>query len=336
MTEVNMSFAWLPFVFFMLLGFAVLVYAILDGYDLGVGILLPAESESQRDRMIASIGPFWDANETWLVLAVGLLLIAFPSAHNIILKELYLPAALMLIGLILRGVSFDFRAKAIPIHKRTWDHAFKAGSVIAALSQGYMLGAFTTGFADTAWAHLFAVISAACVTAAYAFIGGAWLTLKTEGDLQRKAIRWTRYSGWFMAGGVVLVCIVNVLVHPEVHARWFLQAEGLFLLPIPAACLVLFLMNDRVLKQMPFSNDEACWLPFFCAVAIFMLCCAGLGFSYYPYIVPQQLTLFEAASAEESLRFILWGAVFVIPTIIAYTVFSYRVFWGKATDLEYT
>lgn len=349
---------WLPTIFIGLMGLAILIYAILDGYDLGVGILLPYQinkrkeanpiHEAHRDRMIASIGPFWDANETWLVLGVGLLLIAFPSAHNIILRELYLPATIMLCGLILRGVAFDFRAKVGSAYlKHSWDGIFKAGSLITALSQGYMLGLYIVGF-EYSWATIsFAIFSALCVTAAYTYIGGSWLIMKTEGELQQRAIYWTRRTGWLTATGVALVCTVNLWISPEIVSRWLHSIYGILLLPIPLACMGLFWVNDNILKnaagneqkpgwsENPEWNQKGCWVPFCSTVIIFILCFSGLAFSFYPYIIPYQLTIEAAASAPESLQFLLWGALFVVPAIVAYTIFSYRVFWGKAEALDY-
>ena len=208
----------LPIVFLMLMGLSILMYAILDGYDLGVGILLPLETsaESQRDTMIASIGPFWDANETWLVLAVGLLLIAFPEAHSLVLYQLYIPAVLMLCGLILRGVSFDFRAKAVVEHKQRWDSLFKLGSILTSLMQGYMLGQYVIGFDTAIPSILFCIVSALCVTAAYSFIGAAWLIMKTTGSLQQRAFVWTRRTAWLCAFGILLVSVVNPLVSDNV------------------------------------------------------------------------------------------------------------------------
>jgi cytochrome d ubiquinol oxidase subunit II len=174
----------LPVIFAGLMALSIIVYAILDGYDLGVGILLPLQNNDQADQMVASIGPFWDANETWLVLAVGLLLIAFPSAHNAILKALYIPSAIMLVGLILRGVAFDFRAKVAQVNKHRWNQIFKLGSCVASASQGYMLGSFVMGFEESATAYIFSVLSALGVTCAYALIGSTWLILKTSDALQ--------------------------------------------------------------------------------------------------------------------------------------------------------
>ncbi|WP_347330869.1 cytochrome d ubiquinol oxidase subunit II [Marinimicrobium locisalis] len=326
---------WLPLTFMALMGLAFLVYAILDGYDLGVGILLPRDSETQRDTMISSIGPFWDANETWLVLGVGIILIAFPMAHNVILYQLYLPVTFMLAGLILRGVAFDFRAKAPVVYKGRWDLAFWGGSLLATLSQGYMLGLYVMGFERSPAAYAFAVLSAVCVTAGYSLIGAAWLVMKTEGDLQARAALWARRCAWLMALGLVSVSVVNPLISERVFDKWLGGGPALFLLLIPALCFVLFLVNDRYLAHFPHDNDAGCWVPFACTIGLFVLAYSALAYSFFPYVVPEQITFWEAASAPESLWFILVGVIIVLPAIIFYTLFAYRVFWGKARELNY-
>lgn len=335
LTQLSGQAFWLPVIFIGLMGLAFFIYAILDGYDLGVGILLPANSESQRDTMIASIGPFWDANETWLVLGIGILLIAFPSAHSVILFHLYLPVTLMLAGLILRGVAFDFRAKAPADHKNLWDKVFKAGSLLASLSQGYMLGLYVMGFEQSWAAHAFAALSAICVTAGYTFIGAAWLVMKTEGELQARAARWTRYCAWLMGLGLVAVSIVNPLVSDSIYQKWFGNPLVILLMVIPVFCFVLLFIVDLYLRRFPYSNDLGCWIPFAAATLVFLLSFIGLAYSFFPYVVPGKLDIWQAASAPESLQFILYGAAVVLPTIILYTIFSYRVFWGKATQLKY-
>lgn len=326
---------WLPVIFIGLMGLAFFLYAILDGYDLGVGILLPTDSDVQRDRMIASIGPFWDANETWLVLGAGILLIAFPQAHSLVLYNLYLPIAAMLIGLILRGVSFDFRAKAIEDHKAIWDKTFKAGSIIATLSQGYMLGSYVMGFEHSLPAYLFSALSAVCVTAGYSFIGAAWLVFKTEGDLQARAAQWARKCGWFTAIGIAAVSIVNPLISHAIFDKWFGSAMVILLMFIPVFCAVLFFIVDRYLAHFPHDKDFGSWIPIVCIAMIFLLCFIGLAYSFFPFVVPNTLDIWQSASAPESLRFILYGVAIVLPTIIAYTIYSYSVFSGKATDLRY-
>lgn len=325
----------LPVIFAGLMALAIVVYAILDGYDLGVGVLLPLDNEQHSDDMIASIGPFWDANETWLVLAVGILLIAFPEAYNLVFRELYLSAFALLIGLILRGVAFDFRAKVHLDHKRSWDKIFKLGSILASAAQGYMLGMYVMGFEGTLNAHLFAVLSALGVTCAYALIGSAWLIMKTEHDLQLRAIRWAKVTGKISFVGIVAVCIVNPLINPLVFERWTTAPYAYFMAIIPVISFTLLFIGNAVLNRLPLKDDSGCWLPFVITLILFICCFSGLAFSFFPWIVPQQLTIWQAASAPESLQFILYGALFVIPCILAYTAFSYRVFWGKVEHLRY-
>ena len=334
-TQLTGAAFWLPVIFIGLMGLAFFIYAILDGYDLGVGILLPKNSEAQRDTMIASIGPFWDANETWLVLGVGLMLIAFPAAHSEILFQLYLPAALMLIGLILRGVAFDFRAKAPTDQKDMWDKIFKLGSLITSNTQGFMLGSYVMGFEQTLPAVGFSLLSALGVTAAYSLMGASWLVMKTEGSLQIKAAQWGRKAGWFTALGIASVSIVNPLIDPSIFAKWFSGSAIILLMLIPLMCAGLFILIDRYFAQAPLVNDFGNWIPFTASAGIMVLCFVGMAYSFFPYIIPNKLTIWQAASASESLQFILYGAVIVLPTIIGYTAFSYSVFRGKATQLRY-
>ncbi|TWX50212.1 cytochrome d ubiquinol oxidase subunit II [Colwellia hornerae] len=325
----------LALIFVSLMGFSILLYAILDGYDLGVGIMLPLDQTDNADTMIASIGPFWDANETWLVLAIGLLLIAFPAAHSYIFKELYLPTAVLLISLVLRGVAFDFRAKAAFGHKPTWNKVFKTGSLLASLSQGYMLGMYVMGFESTVAAYFFSVLSAFGVAAAYSYIGACWLIMKTEGELQIQAVAWAKKSGLICFIGIIAVSFVNPLINPGVYEKWFTWPNTLLVLTLPIICFALFIFSLIQLKQLPKMNDKGCWRPFVAAVIIFTLCFFGLAFSFFPYIVPNKLTIWETAAAPESLSFLLWGTLIVVPVIFSYTAFSYRVFWGKVRELRY-
>lgn len=326
---------WLPLIFAGLMGLSILIYVVLDGFDLGIGILMARTDVTERDRMIASIGPFWDANETWLVLGVGLLLVAFPVAHGIVLGALYLPTALLLAGLILRGVAFDFRAKAQDNHKRLWDHAFFAGSLLAALAQGYMLGLYILGFAGGWGAHLFALLTAIMLAGGYAFIGACWLIIKTEDALQRRAIRWAQLASWLTGAGIVAVSLATPLVSARIFDRWFELPHLLLLAPVPVATAALFVWVEVVLRRMPAVDDRGSWRPFAGAVGIFVLSFAGLAYSFYPFVVPDSLTIWQAAAAPESLLFILVGVVIVLPLILGYTAFSYYVFRGKARDLTY-
>ncbi|HEY8381838.1 MAG TPA: cytochrome d ubiquinol oxidase subunit II [Microvirga sp.] len=326
---------WLPVAFASLMGLAVLLYVVLDGYDLGVGILSGAATDTQRDRMIASIGPFWDANETWLVLAVGLLLVAFPQAHGAILGELYLPVAGLLLGLILRGVAFEFRAKSTFGQKPWWDRAFIGGSALAALMQGYMLGLYIVGFERTPAHVAFAILTALCLLAAYALIGAAWLIMKTEGELQRRAVSWARGTLLLSGIGMAAVSVVTPLVSERIWDKWFSLPNLVLLAPVPLVTAVLFVLLGIALRHLPTRTDRFCWLPFVGTVGIFMLGFHGLAYSFFPYVVPDRLTVWQAAAAPESLMIMFVGALIVLPIIVAYSVLSYRIFWGKATDLRY-
>lgn len=326
---------WLPVVFIGLMGLSFLIYAILDGYDLGVGVLLPLDNQQHRDSMIYSIGPFWDANETWLVMAIGLLLIAFPKAHSIIFQALYLPTAVMLAGLILRGVSFDFRTKAPSTDKQKWDYAFKFGSLLATLAQGYMLGRYITSFEDSWLSIGFSSLSAICVTAGYSFIGATWLVMKAEGELQKRAAKWAQKTNILMAVGIVAVCLANLLIDQQIMDKWLGGIQVLIVIPITLLLGFIFVTVHLYLNKVPMENDIGCWFPFLAAIILFIMCFFGLAYSFYPYIVPFKMTIFDAASARESLWFIFVGAVIVLPMIIGYTIFSYKVFWGKTTKLNY-
>jgi cytochrome d ubiquinol oxidase subunit II len=328
---------WLPLVFAGLMAVAILAYVVLDGFDLGVGILLEtAAEEAERDRMIAAIGPFWDANETWLVLGVGLLLVAFPVAHGMILTALYMPVAVMLVALTLRGVAFEFRAKAADTAaKRRWDRWFFAGSLFSALAQGWMLGRYVLGFAEGWAATGFALMAAIGLVLAYAFIGACWLVWRTEGALQAHALVWARRALWPVALGILLVSAVTPLVSARIAARWFDWPEMLLLAPLPLLTAALLFGLYRLLARMPLPGDAWHHLPFWGATALFVLFFAGLAWSFFPYVVPERLTIWESASAPESLSIILAGAAFVLPVIVLYTVFAWRVFGGKARDLTY-
>ncbi|PZO87337.1 MAG: cytochrome d ubiquinol oxidase subunit II [Micavibrio aeruginosavorus] len=326
---------WLPLSFAFLMGLSMLIYAVLDGYDLGVGVLMKGAEDDEKDLMIGSIGPFWDANETWLVLGVGLLLVAFPAAHGIILSNLYLPVAIMLIGLILRGVAFDFRAKARVDHKNAWNNAFFCGSLITSMAQGYMLGSYIIGFEKGVTATAFSMLIGLCVVAGYCLIGAAWLIMKTEGELQRKAVRWARMALMGTLIGIVLVSIATPLVSARIFEKWFSFPNIVLLAPVPIITGVLIVALEILLRQMPKPGDRWCWVPFATIVGIFILCFHGLAYSFYPYIVPDQLKIVEAASAPESLKIILAGALVVLPVLIGYTFLAYKIFHGKAKELTY-
>lgn len=326
---------YLPLVFLVLMGFSMLMYVMLDGYDLGVGMWLLSGSQHEKDIMIGSIGPFWDANETWLVLGVGILLIAFPAAHGMVLTALYIPVTCMLIGLILRGVAFDFRAKAPAPQLRLWNLVFMLGSTLAAVSQGWMLGRYITGFAETPAATVFAVLIALALPAAYGLLGACWLIMKTEGALQEKALRWARIMLPPVVVGIALISLATPLASPTVFERWFTLPAFLYLLPIPLLTLLTlsllawnFWRNPNLLEKQPSR-------PFYLVLVLFLLAALGLAYSIVPYVVIDRLLAVDAASSPEALRVILLGTLFSVPAILGYTFFTYRVFRGKAQPLSY-
>jgi len=330
----NMDF-WLPVVFAGLMALAMLIYVVLDGYDLGVGVLLNGGNDNEKDMMIASIGPFWDANETWLVLGVGILLIAFPMAHGVILSSLYLPVAAMLIGLTLRGVAFDFRVKAREPHKPLWNGAFFGGSLLASLAQGFMLGHYISGFEQSYAAYGFSALIGISLVSGYTLLGATWLIMKSEHELQEKAVRWARNALWLTALGIAAVSIATPLVSTRVFDKWFSFPQFLLLSQIPAVTVALVLACHFRLRKLATAIDDKAWVPFALAVSIFLLAFAGLAYSLFPYLIIDEVTIWDAASATNSLLFVLWGVIITLPAILGYTVFAYRVFWGKTRELSY-
>lgn len=326
----------LPLIFVGVMGLSLLLYVILDGYDLGVGLLLPLADDDEKDVMIASIGPFWDANETWIVMGIGVLLIAFPTAHGIILTTLYLPVTVMLLGLILRGVAFDFRVKAGDAKKAMWNRFFFLGSLIASMAQGWMLGSYITGLSGSLTNMVFSVLIAFCLPALYVTLGATWLLIKTEGDLFAKAVDWARNSVFPMGLGLFLVSIATPFVSEVIASRWFQLPNFIGLMPIPVSCgiafSVLFFLLRRDVNKLRETNP---WLLFLCPVVICLMAALGLAYSIFPDIIIGQLTIWEAAAHSDSLQFMLYGVMITLPCIIAYTFFIYRVFAGKATSLSY-
>jgi len=297
--------------------------------------LFPLATPAEQDKMIGSIGPFWDANETWLVLAVGLLLVAFPQAHGMILTALYLPVFIMLVGLILRGVAFEFRAKSRDHHKRLWNRLFFTGSLMTALAQGFMLGLYVMGLEQTWATYAFATLTAVFLAVGYGFIGAAWLVHKTEAELQHKSVRWARESLWGVVLGIGAVSLATPLVSTRLFDKWLSFPQVLYLAPLPILSGLLIVWLWRMLRAMPFADDRRSWLPFAVATSLFALAYLGMAYSFYPYVVPERLTIYEAASAPESLFIIFVGACVVVPVIAGYSVLAYTIFRGKATELRY-
>jgi cytochrome bd ubiquinol oxidase subunit II len=328
---------YLPVIWAALLGTAVALYVILDGFDLGIGILFPfAKEERERDQMISSIAPFWDGNETWLVLGGGGLWVAFPRAYAVIMPALYLPVIVMLLGLIFRGVAFEFRTVA-DTSKKYWTFAFAAGSTLAAFCQGLILGGLIQGikvengaFAGGAFdfATPFALVCGLGVVTGYALLGACWLTMKTEGAVAERARRDAKLLLLGVLAFMAIVSLWTPLQFPRIAQRWFSTPNILFLWPVPAITALTAYLAWRWLEA---GRDVP---PFIAAIVLFMLGYLGLAISIAPYLVPPTITFWDAAAAPASQIFMLLGTLPLLPIILIYTGFVYYVFRGKLREGE--
>jgi cytochrome d ubiquinol oxidase subunit II len=323
---------WLPFACAAIVVLAVALYVVLDGFDLGIGILFPFFSkEADRDRMMNSVAPFWDGNETWLVLGGNGLFVAFPLAYAIIMPALYVPLITMLLALVFRGVAFEFRWVAKP-HHRKWDIAFAAGSSVAAFMQGVMLGGLLHGIQVTNkqfgggpfdWFTPFSLMCGIGLLVGYALLGACWLTMKTTDDLERRS---RAMATPLLVGLVALIVLVSVwtpLEHEFVAKRWFATPNLYYLAPVPLITAALIVVCWRGIR----SNHPS--QAFWAAVSLFVMSFIGLIISMYPFLVPTSITLWQAAASPESQTFLLVGTCILLPFIIGYTVFVYYTFRGK-------
>jgi cytochrome bd ubiquinol oxidase subunit II len=329
----------LPVVWFFIIGFAVMMYVLLDGFVLGLGILTPfADDEHQRDHMMNTAAPIWDGNETWLVLGGAGLMATFPRAYAVVLSSLYLPILLMLIALILRGVAFEFRFKA-HTSRWVWGVAFNVGSLLTAFAQGVILGSLVEGIplhpgkyvhGAFAWFSPFAMMTGVAVVFGYALLGATWLVLKTEGRLQRIAFDLTRPLMLVVIGFMLIVSAWLPFLDSALMARWFTGTNFPYLSPVP----ILTALNAALLWRAVLKDREV--QPFVLSLCFFALGFIGLVLGMWPNIVPPDMSIWDAASPPSSQGFVLVGAVFLIPAVLAYTVYSYRVFRGKvAADSGY-
>jgi cytochrome d ubiquinol oxidase subunit II len=328
---------WLPVIWAGVIGFAVMMYVILDGFDLGIGILFPtAEHEHERDQMMNTVAPFWDGNETWLVLGGGGLWVAFPHAYAVIMPAFYLPVILMLLGLIFRGVAFEFRWVA-ETSRGWWNIAFTAGSAIAAFFQGVILGgliqgipvangAFSGGAFD--WATPFGLLCGLGVLTGYALLGATWLVMKTEGSVAARA---RQQAKWLLVGVLGFMAIVSLwtpLMSERIAARWFSMPNILYLWPVPIVTALTAYLAWRWLEA---GRDVP---PFLAAIVLFLLGYLGLVISAFPYLVPYTLTIWDTAASPSSQIFVLIGTIPLVPLIIGYIVFVYWLFRGKLREGE--
>ena len=316
-----------------LLVFAVFVYVVLDGFDLGIGMLFAVfKGKRDRDLLMNSVAPVWDGNETWLVLGGGGLFAAFPMAYGIYMTALYAPIIAMLLALVFRGVAFEYRWRT-KRWERWWDRAFILGSFVAAFAQGIALGAILQGVVVDGraygggwydWLTPFTMLTGVAVVIAYILIGACWLVLKTDGEVHNRARRYALYAGGATVLMIGLVSIATPFLEAAYYKRWFAMPMMLYLSPVPIAVTAVAVFLYRALRG---EGSDA--RPFLLSVALFALSFVGLGVSMWPYLIPTEVTLWEAAAPESSQLFMLVGALVLIPVILAYTAYAYWVFRGK-------
>lgn len=315
-----------------IIALSVFIYVVMDGFDLGLGILFPLfPAKSDRDTIMNSVAPVWDGNETWLVLGGGGLMAAFPLAYAVLMPALYTPMIAMLLGLVFRGVAFEFRARSRTTPNR-WDIAFAGGSLLAALAQGIALGAILQGVHVEArhyaggwwdWLTPFSVLTGASLVIGYALLGATWLVLKTEGALRERAYRLSWFLLFGMLVAIAAVSIGTPFLNIQYSQRWFAWPNILAVAPVPVAVAVVSVLLLRSLER---KQDAR---PFFLSLALFALSYVGLGISMYPYVVPQSITIWQAAAPQNSQLFMLVGVAVLVPLILCYTGWAYWVFRGK-------
>lgn len=323
----------LSLVWAVIILFSIMMYVVMDGFDLGIGILYPFFPEKEeRDVMMNTVAPVWDGNETWLVLGGAGLLAAFPLAYAVVLTAFYLPLIFMLVGLIFRGVAFEFRFKAREHERHFWDKAFIGGSVAATFFQGVTLGAFIQGMpvADRAyaggaldWITPFALFTGCSLLAAYALLGSTWLIMKTQGPMQETAYRITRKLVWILLAVIAAISIWTPLLDARIAARWFSFPNIFWFAPVP----LLVVASAYLLLRAIRNRSQA--LPFLLTLALVFLGYSGLGISLWPNIIPPSISIWEAASPPQSQGFALVGALLIIPLVLGYTAWAYYVFRGK-------
>ncbi len=324
----------LPLIWAGLIAAAIFLYVLLDGFDLGVGIIFPfAPSDKCRDRMMNSIAPFWDGNETWLVLGGGGLFAAFPLAYSILMPAFYMPIIMMLLGLIMRGVAFEFRFKAEGKSRKLWDIVFHLGSLAAAFCQGIILGSFVVGvkvvennFAGGPfdWVSGFSIMTGIAVVFGYALLGSTWLVMKTEDITQEWSRKVAIYVLGFVAIFMGIVSISVPFMDDRIRHFWFDIPNLYYLLPLPLLTGMLF-----ILTWIDLHNKKAEYRPFLTSIGIFLLGYLGLGLSFFPWMVPFHFTLWDAAASNPGLSLMLVGVVPALPLILGYTGYCYYVFRGK-------
>ncbi|BBO56943.1 MULTISPECIES: cytochrome d ubiquinol oxidase subunit II [Cobetia] len=318
--------------------FGLMMYVIMDGFDLGIGILFPwVEDKVDRDVMMNTVAPVWDGNETWLVLGGAGLFAAFPLAYAVLLEALSIPLVAMLIGLIFRGVAFEFRFKASDASRHWWDKAFVGGSVLATFSQGVALGGYIQGIAfdgghfsggSLDWLSPFPLFCGVALLFTYALLGSTWLIMKTEGILQARMFSLTRPLTLWVLIMIAAVSLWTPLAHPAIAERWFTLPQLFWFLPVP---VLVVLAGYALIRAVAFEYHAQ---PFLLVLVLIFLGYSGFGISMWPDIIPGHVTIWEAASPPQSQGFALVGTLFILPIILVYTAWSYFVFKGKVRHTD--
>lgn len=320
-----------------IISFAIIMYVLLDGFDLGIGILFPwVTDHHSRDIMMSTVAPVWDGNETWLVLGAASLYSAFPMAYGTLLPALYMPLMVMLAALIFRGVAFEFRFKAVGRDRFIWDLAFTAGSIIAAFSQGLVLGTFIKGYGDVLptnisvlqWLSPFSVMTGVAVVIGYALLGATWLIMRTVGELQQQMFHTAKVLLAFVVVFLVAVSIWSPFLTPHIFNRWFSLPNFYYLAILPLLTGIAVVCNFYCLYK-----QREVW-PFVLSVGLFIFAYIGFCISSWPYIIPHAVKVWEAASPPSTLKFTLVGVCILLPVLLTYTAYSYRIFGGKVTSGE--
>ncbi|MFJ4067989.1 cytochrome d ubiquinol oxidase subunit II [Pseudomonas sp. NPDC089996] len=325
----------LPLIWAVIIIFGIMMYVVMDGFDLGIGMLFPfVKGEHDRDVMMNTVAPVWDGNETWLVLGGAGLFGAFPMAYAVVLEALYLPLILMLIGLIFRGVAFEFRFKATAEKRHIWDKAFIWGSLIATFFQGVALGAFLEGFkvvdrhfagGTLDWLTPFSLFCGLGLIVAYTLLGCTWLIMKTEGDLQLRMHDLARPLALVLLAVIGIVSLWTPIAYPQIADRWFSMPNLFWFMPVPLLVLVTFYGLLKAVAR------NAHYTPFLLTLVLIFLGYSGLGISLWPNIIPPSISIWDAAAPPQSQGFMLVGTLFILPFILMYTFWSYYVFRGKVT-----
>lgn len=325
----------LPLIWAVIIIFGVMMYVVMDGFDLGIGMLFPfVKSEQDRDVMMNTVAPVWDGNETWLILGGAGLFGAFPMAYAVVLEALYLPLILMLMGLIFRGVAFEFRFKATADKRHIWDKAFIGGSLVATFFQGVALGAFLEGFkvvdrhfagGTLDWLTPFSLFCGVGLIVAYTLLGCTWLIMKTEGPLQQKMHDLARPLALVLLVVIGIVSLWTPIAYPQIADRWFSMPNLIWFMPVPLLVVVTFYGLLKAVAR------NANYTPFLLTLVLIFLGYSGLGISLWPNIIPPSISIWDAAAPPQSQGFMLVGTLFILPFILMYTFWSYYVFRGKVT-----